>query len=72
MLSVLIIIKLDVLFMLVGNHIRRGNCPRWASYHDQIALGSLSLLDAMSTQKTKHAAYADDLSCADKLQNFAI
>ena len=30
------------------------------------ALGSLPLLDAVSTQRTKHAAYSNDLNCAGK------
>lgn len=32
----------------------------------------MSLLDVVSTLNTKHIAYADDLSCADKAQNLAI
>ena len=35
------------------------------------ALGSLPLLDVVLTQNTKHAAYADDLSCVGKSQNLA-
>ena len=36
------------------------------------ALGSLPLFDVVPTQSSKHAVYADDLSCAGKAQNFDI
>ena len=36
------------------------------------ALGSLLSLDAVLTQNTKHAAYADNFSCSSKLQERTI
>ena len=36
------------------------------------ALNSLLLLDAVSTQNTKDAAYTDNLNCSSKLQECTI
>ena len=33
------------------------------------AMGSLPLLNITTTDNTKHAAYADDISCVAKLRN---
>lgn len=71
MLSILIIIKLEFLFLVVTKSYQERELRKITQLLVINALGSKPILDFVLTQNKKDAAYADYLNCVAKSQNLA-